>query len=205
MIGLEAVGSGELNLIFSLFDHGPGKEVSKGVVGDSKFLLDKRDNRGRRILCRTLMGVSCVALILTFDETHAACGQVFDANIGHAAAPASDGHLLSCLGYGSELAALEPDIFRGWHRRFCIHDRIQLIRVLVIDVPQILGVRDHFIDARIDLIEMRTNNVYRVRLSTSPPLLRNELPVPTASEIMLGLHGVAIHCSAANFNFMALY
>lgn len=192
MIGGEAVGGGELDLILSLFDHGPGEQVCKRVVGDAQLLLDEPYYGGRCVLCRTLMGVSCVALILTFDETHVARGQVFDANIGHAAAAASHGHLFSCLGYCAELSALEPNIFGGRCCGLRVQRRVELVRIFVVNVTQILGMGYHFVLARICAIEMRTNHVDGIDLCAGASLMRNELPVTTARKIMLGLHGVAI-------------
>lgn len=121
MIGGEAECCGEFDLILSLFNHGPGEQMSEGVVGDSEFLLDESYYGGRRILRSTFMGVSSIILILTFDETYAASGQMFDTNIRDTTSAACDGDFFPCLGDCSELSTLEPDIFGGGRDRPRIH------------------------------------------------------------------------------------
>jgi len=188
VIGGEAVGGGELHLILSLFDHGPGKEVRKRLVADSELLLDKGDYRRRGVFCGTLMGISCVALILTFDETQAARGQVFDTNIRDAASTAGHGHFLSSFGNCAELSILEPDIFYSGCSGLRVQCRLLLIGIFIVDVAQILGVRHNLIEARVCAIEMRPNHIDGVYLCPCPSLLCDELPVATTSKIMLSVH-----------------
>ncbi len=195
MVGGKAIGSGKFHLILSLFDHGPGKEMCKGVIGYAEFLLHKCYDGGCCVLCGTFMRISGVSLVFTFDETDVACGQVFDTNIGDTASASNYGDDFPCLGHGSELATFKPDVFCSGCSRLGIHGGVQFIGVFVVNVLEILRMGDNLIDARICLIEVSTNHINGLCFCPSPALIRNELPVTTTSKIVFCGHEIHL-CSA---------
>ena len=82
----ESVCSSKFDHVLSILYHSAGEEVANGVIVDPKFLLNKRDHRGRGIFCRAFMCITCVILVFAFEKAALLGGNMSNTNIWDASA-----------------------------------------------------------------------------------------------------------------------